>query len=380
MEPVTPVMTADRAWSTSGAAVNHVGCVLTVVEEGCVAGENVFFVRNESAEPLAHTSLQAEGLWERHHLQQWALQYPELLGENLYVITDEFDRWEDASGQTVADRLDVLALDPEGRPVVVELKRGPAPRLTDLQAVGYAAMVSRFTVEDLVEAHTAFLTRRGDPTEPNEVRAILSGHAGGKKLSDHLLRSPAIVVVAESFAPAMTSSVVWLSEQGVDITLREFQLYRSGAGLLLTVSQTWPVRDVEEFTVRPRRQDADAVREERTFPSLPWTAEDLQALLARLDGAKQEATVLAMLDLASEAEDRRLGWEELVARSGRSPAQVRSDLAHLTMIAKADFGRENWPATAHWRAGVLSYLMDEITADAWRQVRQQPSSSEGSNG
>lgn len=339
-----------------------------------MAGESVFFVKGDSAEPLVRTALQAEGLWERHHLQQWALQHPELLGDNLYVITDEFDRWEDASGQAVADRLDVLALDPEGRPVVVELKRGPAPRLTDIQAVGYAAMVSRFTVEDLIEAHVSFLARCGQLTEPDEVRAILSGHAGGKKLSDHLLRSPAIVIVAESFAPAITSSVVWLSEQGVDITLRELQLYRSGAGLLLTVSQTWPVRDVEEFTVKPRRQDADAVREERTFPSLPWTAEDLEALTTRLRGAKQEPTVLAMFDLAADNEDRRVGWADLVARSGRTPAQVRSDLAHLTMIAKADFGRENWPSIVHWRAGVLSYLMDEPTAEAWRQVRRrQPS-------
>ena len=337
-----------------------------------MAGESVFFVKDDSVVPLARTSLQTEGLWERHHLQKWALQYPDLLGEGLYVITDEFDRWEDASGQAVADRLDVLALDPEGRPVVVELKRGPAPRLTEIQAVGYAAMVSRFNVDDLVQAHAAFLARNGEPTEPDEVRALLSGHAGGKTLSDHLLRSPAIVIVAESFAPAMTSSVVWLSEQGVDITLREFLLYRSGEGLLLTVSQTWPVRDVEEFTVKPRRQDADAVREERTFPSLPWSAEDLQALVTRLEGAKQEPTVLAMLDLATRADDRRVTWEDVVTRSGRSSDQVRSDLAHLTMITKADFGRENWPATVNWRAGVLSYLIDESTAEAWQRVRHEP--------
>jgi hypothetical protein len=60
-----------------------------------VAGESVFFVKDESAEPLVRTALQAEGLWERHHLQQWALQHPELFGEILCVITDEFDRWED---------------------------------------------------------------------------------------------------------------------------------------------------------------------------------------------------------------------------------------------------------------------------------------------
>ena len=81
-----------------------------------------------------------------------------------------------------------------------------------------------------------------------------------------------------------------------------------------------------------------------------------------------------MLDLAAEAEDRRVGWEDLVARCGRSPAQAKSDLAHLTMIAKADFGRENWPVTVNSRAGVLSYLMDVSTTEAWRHVRRQHSS------
>lgn len=334
-----------------------------------MGGESVFAVDEVGSRPLVRTSLKAEGLWEREHLQQWALQHPALLGDGLYVITDEFDRWVDAAGLPVADRLDVLALDVEGRPVVVELKRGAAPRLTDLQAVGYAAMVSRFTVEDLVDAHAAFLVRQGQPAEPEEVRAMLSGHASGKSLSDHLLRSPAIVVVAESFAPAMTASVVWLSEQGVDITLREFQLYQSSSGLVLTVSQTWPVREVEEFTVRPRRQDAEAIRDERTLPVVAWSGDDLRALLVRLAGTKQEPTVLAMLDLAAAAADRTTGWDELVARSGRTAAQVRSDLAHLTMIAKADFGRANWPTTVSWPGGVITYHIDHDTAANWRSLR-----------
>ena len=81
--------------------------------------------------------------------------------------------------------------------------------------------------------------------------------------------------------------------------------------------------------------------------------------------------MLAMLDRAAEADDRRVGWEDLVARSGRSPDQVKSDLAHLTMIAKAVFGRQNWPTTVDWRAGVPTYLMDRPTAEAWRQIRQE---------
>lgn len=326
-----------------------------------MSSEIVFEVSGNAARPLMATSLEAEGLLERLHLQQWVLRHPELLGDELLIITDEFDRWQDASGRSIGDRLDVLALDKGGRPVVVELKRGAAPRLTDLQAVGYAAMVSRFSVDDLVDAHGVFLGRQGTPSDPDEVRTILEMHTNSGKLSDHLLRSPSIVIMAESFAPAMTASVVWLSEQGVDISLREFTLYRSGEQLVLTLSQVWPVREVEDFTVRPRRQDAVAARDEKTFPDIEWSVDDLVLLRARLTGAKQEATVTTLLDHASASEDLAIGLDDLIAHSRRTIAEVRSDLAHLTMIAKADFGRNNWPAMFVQRR----YVVSSATAAAW---------------
>jgi hypothetical protein len=50
------------------------------------------------------------------------------------------------------------------------------------------------------------------------------------------------------------------------------------------------------------------------------------------------------------------------------------------MIAKADFGRENWPLSVNWRAGVLTYLMDKPTVEAWRQVRHQDPTDQESSG
>ncbi|WP_328949275.1 hypothetical protein OG778_14505 [Streptomyces sp. NBC_00184] len=47
------------------------------------------------------------------------------------------------------DRLDVLGLDATGRLVVVELKRGTADRDVHLQAITYAALVSRFDLGTL---------------------------------------------------------------------------------------------------------------------------------------------------------------------------------------------------------------------------------------
>jgi hypothetical protein len=52
----------------------------------------------------------------------------------------------------------------------------------------------------------------------------------GSGLNPEALLSPRIVLLAESFSPTVTSSVVWLNEQGLDITLRRYQANLTGAG------------------------------------------------------------------------------------------------------------------------------------------------------
>lgn len=58
---------------------------------------------------------------ERSDLQEWVVANPEILGEELLVIQSEYSKFEETR-----DRLDVLALDADGKLVVVELKRDEA--------------------------------------------------------------------------------------------------------------------------------------------------------------------------------------------------------------------------------------------------------------
>jgi hypothetical protein len=311
---------------------------------------------------------------ERGHLQEWVLEHSEIIGGDVMIVTSEFDRWQASSGVQVADRLDVLALDRDGRLVVVELKRGRAQRFTELQAIGYAAMVSRFTAEHLITAHQAFLDHRGEPSSPEEVEQLLSDHIGEVELIDLSFTAPRIVILAEDFSPAVLSSVVWLSSSGIDISLRQIQLYRPDAAsndLFATVSQIWPLPDIEDFTVSPRGRIGDPLRRVTTLPAVPWSAEDLAALRERLRGTKQEAAVLLLLDMASASQDLKVSWDALLETSSRNHYQLRSDLAHLTMMVKADFDRRNWPFGDSWRGGERSYFLDAVTAEAWRQLRQQ---------
>lgn len=228
-----------------------------------MTGERVYSVTGATAEPARPITLAEAGLRERSDLQEWVIARPEILGPGVMVVAFEFGHWQSARGERQLDRLDVLGLDTDGRLVVAELKRDRAPDTVEMQAIKYAAMSSRFTEEDLVAHYARFHTRQtGAPVTEEAARDALLEHAG--ELDTELLRQPRIVLVAGSFSPVTTASVVWLNEMGLDITLQQVQAYRVGDQIVVTVSQTYPVPDVEEFTVAPQRAEARAARSRRS--------------------------------------------------------------------------------------------------------------------
>ena len=168
-----------------------------------MADEFLFTVVGPTAMPAEPVSLAEAGLKERADLQEWVLAYPEMLGAGVKVVTFEFDRWWTSSGAVPHDRLDVLGLDEDGRLVVAELKRDKAPDTTEMQAIKYAAMVSRFTVDSLAEQHSRFRMGRGDALSTEEALAELQAHA--PDLSTDTLRRPRIVLLAREYPMVVTA-------------------------------------------------------------------------------------------------------------------------------------------------------------------------------
>ena len=111
----------------------------------------VFTVQPGVARRAQSISLAEAGLRERADLQEWVRKNPEILGSGIRIVTFEFGAWQARDGHT-SDRLDLLGLDDDGRLVVAELKRGPAPDTVDMQAIKYAAFVSRFTARAVAPA------------------------------------------------------------------------------------------------------------------------------------------------------------------------------------------------------------------------------------
>ena len=85
--------------------------------------------------------LSKEGLLEQQ-LEDWILANSSFLAEPLLIIGRQ------VVIPDVKDRIDLLALDPQGNTVVVELKRGKLSDPVDMQALRYASYISKWQCED----------------------------------------------------------------------------------------------------------------------------------------------------------------------------------------------------------------------------------------
>jgi len=278
--------------------------------------ERVYSVESSAATPARPISLSEAGLRERADLQEWILERPEILGPDVLIVTFEFDRWQSASGDRQLDRLDVLGLDTAGRLVVAELKRDRAPETVQMQAIKYAAMSSRFTEDDLVRHHSQFLTQQtGSEVSEATARERLLEHAGA--LDADQLRQPRIVLVAGSFSPVTTASVVWLTEMGLDITLQRVQAYRVMQNqIIVTVSQLFPIPDVEEFTVSPQRADAQSAQSKKRTTRERSTVVRLVASRALEDGTP--LTLRATTEVTPDVRDLITEWVMEDPRRGKA--------------------------------------------------------------
>lgn len=307
-------------------------------------------------------TLKAAGLMERQHLQEWVIAHPEILGQGVMVVAVEYDGWMAGSGAQ-RDRLDVLGLDVDGRLVVAELKRGPAPDTVDMQAIKYAAMASQFKVETLATAYASYRAKRGATITVEAAADEISTHAPAT--TDETLANPRLVVIAQSFSPSVISSVVWLAKRGLTIALTRFQPYQLEDGrVLVTFSRLFPLPTLEDSIVAPGTPTADIPVAQ--LPVVEWHVEELVAL-----GRIANPTARTVLDMCSERADSIVSLTEIVDAAGITRSAARGQLAGLTMVIKSRFKRRNWPFVVKWAADgtqQASYTMSASMAGRWLEA------------
>jgi hypothetical protein len=335
------------------------------------ANELVFGVDGSKATQLDRVEISTLNLLERQHLQEWVLQNPSILGDDILIIGFEFDQWAVKAGPSPKDRLDVLGISKDGRLLVAELKRGRVPDTVELQAIKYAAMVSRFTEDQLAKLHMEFVNSNSPEetriSEEDAVERIASHCASG--ISSESLLSPRIVILAESFSLTVTASVVWLCEQGLSISLKQYGAYRTTANdTILTVSQVYPLPDAQSFEIVPRLR-ADRKVSNDDLPQVPWTEDDLLAILENNFPVPQ-----AILTLCAQSPGEWIGTDLVYREAGVDRKGGIGRIAGFGYSVRTRFNRSNAPWEFKWAAGGKSqayYRLSEELAQKWLNVQKE---------
>lgn len=201
-------------------------------------------------EQVEETALKEKKLLERYDLQKaivssWDVFKNEIGIPSAYLIGQEIN-----PDPCTQDAMDLLAYDPdESSLIVIELKRDKH-KLQLLQALGYAAMVSRWNSETLLSK----VQRELNP-EFEDLEAILS--------NTPLNSNVHVVLVAEAFDPEVIITAHWLADNySVDITALAVQLYQIEGQIFITVDQRYPLRELDEaYEKRGRNREAKPVQD-----------------------------------------------------------------------------------------------------------------------
>lgn len=195
------------------------------------------------------------GLKERADVQRLLRECIDVISPETLIISEEFGDWADCNR-----RIDLLGVDKGGALVVIELKRTEDGGHMELQALRYAAMISTMTFEQAVEAYRRYIQARNlsihDPAA-----AILE--FTGRDDSSDFNSSVRIVLASADFSKEITSSVLWLNDQGLDIRCVRLRPHRYGDRVLLDVQQVIPLPEAADFQVAIQQKSQEKRAAER---------------------------------------------------------------------------------------------------------------------
>jgi hypothetical protein len=215
----------------------------------------LFEMTSTTFRPVPEASFASMGIGERSDLQRLLRTQIDVLGDDLYVLTEEFGEWEDSKR-----RIDLLAVDSDANLVVVELKRTQDGGHMELQAIRYASMVSAMTLERAAQIHGDFLRRIGQP--PEEAQSRLLEFLGWEKPDEEIFADDVrIVLVSENFSKELTTAVLWLRERDIDIRCVRLRPYRDDERTMIDVQQIIPLPEAHDYQVQLREKEQQGRRQ-----------------------------------------------------------------------------------------------------------------------
>jgi hypothetical protein len=283
----------------------------------------LFELTNNSISRLNTTTFGTQSIRERGDLQRLLRDNIEVVAAGLMVIAEEFGEWEDCRR-----RIDLLAIDQEANLVVIEIKRTEDGGHMELQAVRYAAMISQMTFTRCVTALAGF---RG-LSEAEAQDRLMDFLGWDTPNEDSFGASVRIILVSAEFSKEVTTSVLWLNDQGLSLTCIRLRPYLlDSSRVLLDVQQIIPLPEADAYTVQLRKK-ADEAKFAREFNP------DFSKYWIRVDGKAQDG--LSKRAVALEV-------VKAVVSRGISPEKIAAVLPPRKWISvEGEVGVEEFQARA----------------------------------
>ena len=236
-------------------------------------------IENNDIRSLKPVTFEKVNLRERGDLQRLLRDRIDIIlrneidSEDGMVLAEEFGKWEN-SGR----RIDLLVLDKDANLVVVELKRTDDGGHMELQAIRYAAMVSTMTFDQAVEAHEEYLRQRGSSVNAKE--AILQFLGWEEESEKRFAEAVRIVLVSAGFSKEITTTALWLNEQGLDIRCVRLKPYEMNSHVVLDVQQLIPLPEAQDYII----QGDNKRRTEQASASRSWNLDSFLAEVRQNSG------------------------------------------------------------------------------------------------
>ncbi len=190
------------------------------------------------------------GLQERRDIQEWIVANPGILGEDLLIIAKEFSDFDNTN-----DRLDLLAVDSEGKLVIIELKRDNSGVDVHWQAIKYASYLRHATQSDIVG-----MLASHENVSQSDAEERLAQHVESGAL-ENLNSNQRIILASHRFAREVTSAALWLNDKSGGenlITCVQLIPHQDGDTLYVQSNTIIPVAGTEPYTIQVGRTENDA--------------------------------------------------------------------------------------------------------------------------
>jgi len=198
-------------------------------------------------------------IWERQHIEEWIRKSPDILGEELLIVTTEFNQFEGSR-----DRIDILAIDRQGNLVVIEIKRDPYAAYADLQSIRYAGMVSSMSIDKLIpyyiEYQKKYFKRDQISTEEaiNQITEFVE-----KEDFEELTNKPRIILCSENFSQEVTTTVLWLRQFNVDISCIKFVPYKLDEKIVIVPTKIIPLQEAKQYLIDIQKKQEEQASSRR---------------------------------------------------------------------------------------------------------------------